>query len=553
MREDFLRILPLGGLGEIGLNCQKWETKNGVILIDCGLMFPDDNHLGIDVVIPRFESLLADQEKFLGVVLTHGHEDHIGALPWLIRIMRHIRIYGSAFTLGLVEHKLTERGLIDRAELIVIEAYDSIKLGDFTLQAIPVCHSIPGGFGFFIESPIGKIIHTGDFKLDKSSDVYDEESTCAFIANITDFVSQGDIRLLLSDSTNIESKGHSASEHDVRNSLDYIFEHAKGRIVIALFASHIQRIKNILELAEKYNKKIIVSGRSLSTNIHISEKLGILNPVNVYYEMDNLPDLDRDNTIVIATGTQGEPLSALTRIANGDHKKLALQEGDTVIMSSRVIPGNARAVSRVINKMYRQGATVYHAKEHTIHATGHACFEELERILSLVKPKHFIPIHGEYRHMAQHAALAAELGVPHITVLEDGKPIVFYRNDYELEDAIAVDCVLVDGKGVGDVGRLVLKERRILSTEGIVIVSLVIDSATQTILDGPSLSSKGFVFTQQYNHFLQEAQCLILDQFELISSEEWHKLAELIRGQLRRFFREVLGRDPLIESIITIV
>lgn len=553
MTKPFVRISPLGGLGEIGLNCQKWETENAVFLLDCGLMFPDDNHLGVDAVIPRFELLLPDQERFLGVVLTHGHEDHIGALPWLIRIMRHVKIYGSAFTLGLVEHKLTERGLIDRVELILVEAYDTIKLEDISLQAIPVCHSIPGGFGFFIDSPIGKIIHTGDFKLDKDSEAYDLESTCNFLLDIEDYTSEGDIRLLLADSTNIESKGHSTSEHDVKNSLDRIFHTAEGRIVIALFASHIQRIKNIIELAEKHNKYVIVSGRSLSTNILIAQKLGILNPSNIFYEVDTLPDIERHNTIVLATGTQGETLSALTRIANGDHKKLALQEGDTVIMSSRVIPGNARAVSRVINKMYRQGATVYHDREHTIHATGHACYEELEKILQLINPQQFIPVHGEYRHMAQHASLAKQVGVPQVTILENGQPILMYSDSYELEEKIPVDSVLVDGKGVGDVGRLILKERRILSTEGIVIVSLVIDSATETILHGPYLSSKGFVFIQQYDHFLQEAQCVILEQFETIPSSEWHKLQDLIRINLRKFFREVIGRDPLIESIITIL
>lgn len=553
MKEPYLRITPLGGLGEIGLNCQKWETEEGLILMDCGLMFPDDNHLGIDVVIPRFESLVVDPEKVLGVVLTHGHEDHIGALPWLLRILRNIKIYGSAFTLALVEHKLTERGLLDRAELILVEPYDIVSIGSLKIQAIPVCHSIPGGFAFLIDSPIGKVVHTGDFKLDKNSAEYPLESSCAFLADLKDFAKDGDIRLLLSDSTNVETKGHSVSESEVKNSLDTLFEITEGRIVIALFASHIQRIRSVFELAQKYNKTVIVSGRSLSTNIHIAEKLGILSPSNVFYEMNNLPELDRNKTVVLATGTQGEALSALTRIAHGEHRKLALHKGDTVIMSSRVIPGNARAVSRVINQMYRQGATVFHDQRYTLHATGHACYEELAEVLNITKPQCFIPIHGEYRHMAQHAELAKKCGIEHPQILEDGQPICIYKTTEKLEDKIPVECVLVDGKGVGDVGRLILKERRILSTEGIVIVSLVIDGENQSIIEGPHISSKGFVFTQQYSHFLQEAQCIILEQFEASSGKNLNKLSENIRIHLRRFFRDVIGRDPIIESMITII
>ncbi len=553
MTEPYLRITPLGGLGEIGLNCQKWETEEGLILMDCGLMFPDDNHLGIDVVIPRFDSLVTEQDRILGIVLTHGHEDHIGALPWLLRTVRHLKVYGSAFTLALVEHKLTERGLIEKAELIVIEPYDTVTIGSLEMQAIPVCHSIPGGFSYFIESPIGKVVHTGDFKLDKDSDEYPVESSCALLANLRDFASEGDIRLLLSDSTNVESEGHSRSESEVKESLDALFAVTEGRIVIALFASHIQRINSVFELAKKYNKTVIVSGRSLSTNIHIAEKLGILSPSNVFYEMDNLPEIDRKDTVVLATGTQGEALSALTRIAHGEHRKLALNKGDTVIMSSRVIPGNARAVSRVINQMYRQGATVFHDKKYTTHATGHACHDELMQVLEIVKPKCFIPIHGEYRHMAQHADLARKCGVQQTQILDNGQPICVYKDRHELEDKVPVDCVLVDGKGVGDVGRFILKERRILSTEGIVIVSLILDSANGSILEGPHISSKGFVFTQQYNHFLQEAQCVILEQFDATSPDHWHRLSDNIRFSLRKFFRNVIGRDPIIESIITII
>lgn len=551
MTTDFLRIRPLGGLGEIGLNCQKWETKEGFLLMDCGLMFPDDSHYGIDAVIPSFDSLINTKEKFLGVILTHGHEDHIGALPWLVRFIKNVNIYGSAFTLALVRHKLEERGLLERANLILVEAYDTIKLGSLTFQAIPVCHSIPDGYAYFIESPIGKIVYTGDFKLDEYSDNYPLENTCALQNDLKEF-QKGGIKLLLSDSTNIENHTHSASETMVRNDLDKIFSQTRGRIVIALFASHIQRIGTVFELARKHKKHVIISGRSLAANINIATELGYLPQEKYYLEIDDtITELSRENTVILATGTQGEALSALTRIASGEHKRLALQEGDTVIMSSRTIPGNAKAVSRMINQMYKQGAAVFHDDRFIIHATGHACYDELKTILILCRPEHFIPLHGEYRHLSQHAALAKEVGIENCHLLEDGQPICFYSDGhFEKEEKEPINFVFVDGKGVGDVGQLILKERRVLSNEGIVIVSLVLDKETGTVLTGPHVYSHGFVFEQQFNHYLQESQCLILEQLELLNGKNLDRLPEMIRLALRRFFRDVLEREPIIENII---
>ncbi len=551
MATDFLRIRPLGGLGEIGLNCQKWECSDGIFLMDCGLMFPDDSHYGIDAIIPSFDSLLGAKEKFLGVILTHGHEDHIGALPWLLRVVKNINIYGSAFTLALVRHKLTERGLLERANLILVETYDTIKLGSLTFQAIPVCHSIPGGYAYFIESPIGKIVYTGDFKLDEHANAYPLECSCALQEDLQEF-GKGGIKLLLSDSTNIENHNHSASETMVKEGLDQIFSQTKGRIVIALFASHIQRIRTVFELARKHGKHVIISGRSLAANINIAEGLGYLTPEKYYQEIDEtITELSRENTVVLATGTQGEALSALTRISSGEHKRLALQEGDTVIMSSRTIPGNAKAVSRMINQMYKQGATVFHDDRFTIHATGHACYEELKTILELCKPEHFIPLHGEYRHLSQHSALAKEIGIANCHLLEDGQPICFYADGtFEKERCEPINFVLVDGKGVGDVGQLVLKERRVLSNEGIVIVSLVLNKENGEIITGPHVLSHGFVFEQQFKHYLQDAQCLILEQLEILNGKNLEKLPEMIRLALRRFFRDVLEREPIIENII---
>lgn len=558
MSEPYLTITPLGGHGEIGMNCQKWQTDQGVVLIDCGLMFPDDALLGVDVVIPRLESVFAEGEKVLGIVLTHGHEDHIGALPWLLlqyKSQRGIRIYGSPFTMALVEHKLEEHGLLDRVELIPMPAYGTVTLGSLTFHFLPVCHSIPQCYALAVETPIGKVLHTGDIKLDAAP--LDDEEACDPVSDFARFASEGKskgIRLLLADSTNVENPGHSLPERQVRDDLDAIFSEVKGRIIIALFSSHIRRIRTVLELAKKYRRSVLVSGRSLSTNIEKAVQLGLLEqPDHLYSEAAGFPELDPGQTVVLATGTQGEALSALARIARGEHRQLSLHEGDTVIMSSRVIPGNANAISKVLNQIYRLGAEVYHDPDKTVHATGHACRSELKEIIEAVQPEYFIPVHGEYRHLALHARLAEECGVAHdhIRIIEDGQPVTFTEQAIRMEDPVSVESVMVDGKGVGDVGRMVLKERRILGGEGLVAVVLVIAEETGEVLYGPEMLSRGFVFEQQYSHLLEDAKCLVLDQLESTNPNDIPRLSDRIRSSLRRFFRDVLGRDPIVMPIVT--
>ncbi len=557
MAEPYLTITPLGGLGEIGMNCQKWQTDQGVVLIDCGLMFPDDALLGIDVVIPRLDSVFAEGETVLGIVLTHGHEDHIGALPWLLlqyKSLRGIRIYGSPFTMALVEHKLGEHGLLDRVELISMPAYGSVTLGNLTFHFIPVHHSIPQCYALAVETPVGKILHTGDIKLDPTPL---DGDACDPVSDFSRFAEEGDhkgIRLLLADSTNVENPGRSLPERQVRDDLDAIFSEVKGRIIIALFSSHIRRIRTVLELAEKYGRSVLVSGRSLSTNIEKAVELGLLDqPKHLYNEAAGFPELDPGQTVVLATGTQGEALSALARIARGEHRQLSLHEGDTVIMSSRVIPGNARAISKVLNQIYKLGAEVYHNPERTVHATGHACRGELKDIIASVQPEYFIPVHGEYRHLALHAGLAEECGVAHdhIRILEDGQPITLTTDGIRMEEPVFVESVMVDGKGVGDVGRMVLKERRILGGEGLVAVVLVVAEETGEVLHGPEMISRGFVFEQQYSHLLEDAKCLVLDQLESTNPNDIARLSDRIRSSLRRFFRDVLGRDPIVVPIVT--
>ncbi len=547
---DFLTLTPLGGYGEIGMNCTMWSTATTTVLVDCGLMFPDDYHLGIDVVIPQFDHILKQKERVQGIVLTHGHEDHIGALPWLMPWL-HVPIYGSRFTLALVEHKLREANLLDRTTLVVVEPNQRLVLGDMTFNFFPVCHSIIEGFGLGVETPVGRVVHTGDFKLDANP--IDGHSTD--LDAFRRFADSG-VELLLSDSTNIERDGHSLGEREIRDTFDGIFRDAPGRIVVTLFSSHIQRIQEVFDIAAKYGRKVAVSGRSLLNNIDIARDLGFLRvPSGVYMDPGEMPALPDNEIVLLVTGSQGEPLSALSRITRGEHRFLSIKEGDTVIMSSRFIPGNARAITRLINDMYRLGAEVYYENFRNIHASGHAYREELRTMLETVRPRYFVPVHGEYRHLVKHCRLAHECGLPeeNTIIIEDGYPVTLLPEGIRPEPRINLDTVLVDGKGVGDVGSSVLKERQILGGEGMVVVFLVLDEQIWEILHGPDIVSKGFIFEAYYNHVLEDAKCIVLDILENMSPGDIEKLQDRIRSTLRRFFRKVLERDPVVLPVITMV
>lgn len=548
--DSCLKITPLGGLGEIGLNCQIWEYENDAVMIDCGLMFPEDTHHGIDVLIPPSEAVRAASSKLKGIILTHAHEDHIGALPWIVPELKGITIYGSKFTLALASHKLEEHDLLRHVELHPVDKHSEIEIGALKFRFFPVCHSIPHGFGLGVVTPIGKIVHSGDFKIDP--DPLDGEPTD--LEGIREFAGTDGVRLLLSDSTNISREGRSIPEREVMESLDKVFQKARGRIVVTLFSSHIQRIQEVFDLARKYDKTVIVSGKSLANNIAIASELGDcrLPPKfhNAYYGMPDVPD---DKVVLIVTGAQGEPLSALSRMVFGGHRQLSISAGDSVIMSSRVIPGNARAISRMINEMCRLGARVYYESSNPVHASGHGYREELKEMLEAARPKLFIPIHGEYMHLALHARLAESISTPpeHIVTIEDGQPIAIFKDRHELLPSIPVDYTTVDGKGVGDVGATVLRERQILGDEGIVVVSLTLDKITGERIQGPDIISKGFVYEQLFRHILEDAKCLVLDEIE--EQTDLVELRENIRSSLRRFFRRVMERDPIVLPIISAI
>ncbi len=403
---NYLRLTPLGGLGAIGQNCMVMETEQTMVVIDCGLMFPDDYLLGVDVVIPRFDYIIQNKNKLKGIILTHGHEDHIGALPWLMPYV-DVPIYGSRFTLQLVLNKLTEFNLKDYIKTQVVTENKPLSIGDITFNFFPVCHSIIEGFGLGIETPVGKIVHSGDFKLDQEPMGGHQTDLEAFRQ-----FSRSGVLLFMSDSTNVERDGYALTEREIMSSLRDYFALARGRILVTLFSSHIQRMQEIFDLAGEFGRKVAVSGRSLAKNIEMAMEEGFIDvDDDIYCSLDQLAGYKDSQKVLLLTGSQGEPLSALTRLALGEHKQLKINKGDMVLMSSRIIPGNTKAITRVINNLYRLGAEVVYEKVRAIHASGHAHRDELKVMLETVKPRFFIPVHGEYRHLFKHAELARECGV----------------------------------------------------------------------------------------------------------------------------------------------
>ena len=545
-----MRIIPLGGLGEIGLNMMVFESDGSSFIVDAGLMFPEDYMLGVDYVIPDMSYIKENKSKILGIVLTHAHEDHIGALPYLLKVV-NVPIFGTPFTLGIVRHKLEEQGLLQSAVLHEISPREKLKLGDFELEFIRVSHSAADGVGIAIKTPFGLVVHTGDFKISHSS--IDGMTT-----DVSRFAQCGEkgVLALLSDSTNVEKEGYTISEQEVGETLIRIATGRKGRIIIGLFASSITRIQQVVDIAAKLNRKIIFNGRSIETSVNIAKNLGYIRvPAGMEIDVDQVIEFADDEIVIVTTGSQGEPMAALARMSSGNHKQIKIKKEDTVILSSKFIPGNEKAIAKIINDLYRRGADVIYEKISAIHVSGHAFQEELKLMINLTKPKYFIPIHGEYRHLILHSRLAEQVGISKENVLlaENGQVIEFDENRGSVGDSVITGRVLVDGKGVGDVGRSVLKERRDLSEDGIVVVNMVIDEETGIVVYGPEMVSRGFVFETETGHLLEDAKCIILEVIEEVGPEvpgRVDKIRSKIQVALRKYFSFTIRRRPIILPLI---
>jgi ribonuclease J len=545
-----LKIIPLGGLGEIGLNMMVFEYGDTMFLVDSGLMFPEDYMLGVDFVIPNMEYIRQNQTKLAAVVLTHGHEDHIGALPYLIKDI-NVPVFGTPFTLGLVRHKLDELELMSSSDLHEISLDEKLRLGSFNIEFIRVGHSVVDGVGMIIHTPCGTLVHTGDYKIGYGA-------VGGMTTDLNKFARSGEkgVLALLSDSTNVEKEGYTISDKEIGETLDKIVADSHGRIIVALFASNVARIQLIVDIARAREKKIVISGRSIEVSVNIAKSLGHLTiPADMEIDIEQVQDYADDDIIMITTGSQGEPMSALARMASGIHKQIKIKTGDTVILSSKFIPGNEKAIGKIINNLYRNGADVIYEKISDIHVSGHAFREELKLMINLTKPEYFIPVHGEYRHLILHSKLAKEVGVAENKILlaENGQVIEFDKNGGRLNGTVTTGRVLIDGKGVGDVGRSVLKERRALSEEGLVAVTMAFDEETGIIMYGPEIVSRGFVFETETGHLIQDAQCVILeivDEIAFDAPKRVDKIRSKIQTALRQYFFFTIGRRPVILPFI---
>jgi len=545
-----IQIIPLGGIGEIGKNMYVLRYEDEIIIIDCGLAFPSDEMLGIDIVIPDITYLLENKDKIKAILLTHGHEDHIGALPYVLQQI-NVPVYGTKLTLGLVEVKLREHNMLHDCSLNVISAEDRLEIGVFKIEFFRTNHSIPDSIGIAVKTPVGTVVYTGDFKFDqtpvngKPTDYY----------RLARFGERG-VLVVLSDSTNAERPGFTLSEREVGNSILEIFRTAKQRIILATFASNIHRIQQVIDAAVHYKRKVAVVGRSMVNVVSIAQELGYLQaPEGTIIDIDEMNTMPPHKTVILTTGSQGEPMSALTRISRNEHRKVEIMPGDTVIISATPIPGNEKLVSRTIDNLFTLGANVIYESISGVHVSGHGSQEELKLMLNLLKPKYLIPVHGEPRHLIHHAKLATKVGIPeeNIFVVENGKILEFTSRSGRVTGSATSGKILVDGLGIGDVGNIVLRDRRLLSEDGIFIVALTIEKDTGQIIAGPEIYSRGFVYVRESESLMDESRahvCKTLDKVVNGAKTDWSLVKNQIRDALSRYIWEKMRRRPMILPII---
>ncbi|EOR27345.1 MULTISPECIES: ribonuclease J [Clostridium] len=545
-----VKIIPLGGINEIGKNITAIEYKNDIVVIDCGLKFPEEDMFGIDLVIPDISYLLKNKDKIRGIFLTHGHEDHIGALPYVLKQL-DVPVYGTKLTLGIVETKLKEHGLLSSTELIRVKPRDVIKLNSVSVEFIKTNHSIADSVAIAIHTPLGVVLHTGDFKIDYTP-IDGEPMDFARFAEI----GKRGVLAMMADSTNVEKPGYTMSEKVVGESFSRLFSKAKGRIIVATFASNVHRIQQIVDAASMHGRKVAVSGRSMENIVAVAAELGYLEfEKDILVSIDQINKYTNDKVVIITTGSQGEPMSALARMASSEHRKVNIVEGDTVIISATPIPGNEKLVSKVINQLFQKGAEVIYKSLAEIHVSGHACQEELKLMQCLVKPKFFIPVHGEYRHLKQHGELAISLGMPEQNVIipENGGVIEVNRNSIRKNGSVIAGQVFVDGLGVGDVGNIVLRDRKHLSQDGILTVVVTLSKENNSVIAGPDIISRGFVYVRESEGLMDEAKEIVknaLRECEENNITDWATLKSKVRDELRSYLYEKTKRKPMILPII---
>lgn len=545
-----LSIIPLGGLGEIGLNMMVFEYGDDIIIVDAGLMFPEEEMLGVDIVIPDITYLKERKDKIRGIIITHGHEDHIGALPYIIREI-NVPIYATPLTIGLIKGKLKEHKLDEASELISVKPRQIIDLGCFKVEFIRVTHSIVDGVGLGITTPVGRIVHTGDFKLDQTP----VDGELLDFHKFSEYGDKGTLALL-SDSTNSEREGYTLSEKEVGKAIERVFGAAKKRIILATFASNIHRIQQVIDAAVKFDRKVILNGRSIINNAQVALDLGYLKmPEKTWIKLDEMKNYSPDKIAIITTGSQGEPMSSLARMAVNEHKDVQIEEEDTVVLSSRVIPGNEKAISRIINHLFRRGANVIYEDVSDIHVSGHASQEEQKLMMCLVRPKFFVPIHGEYRHLIYHARLAETLGISkdNIFILEDGDVLELNEDAAVKKEKVQAGRVFVDGKVIGDVGNIVLRDRMRLGTDGIIVVFVGIEKMTGKVVTGPDIVTRGFVFEEESQELIEEMKRVVSDLLGQLEQElmaDWVLVKTKVRNTLKKLLIKKMDRKPMIIPII---
>ena len=545
MTKSKLRMIPIGGLSEIGKNMMVLEYEDDIIVIDAGLMFPGEEMLGIDLVIPDISYLVENREKLRGIVLTHGHEDHIGALPFLLPQL-NVPIYATKLTQGLVRVKLKERKALSAAKLKVVSPGEQITLGKFKIEFFLVCHSIPDAVGLIIHTPVGIVVHSGDFKLDYTP-VSGKPTDLSRLAQLG---AQG-VLLLLSDSTYAELPGYTPSERVVGEALEHIMADAPGRVIVTTFSSLVSRVQQIIDAAAKYGRRVFIVGRSMSDTTRMALELGYLNaPDGILGRIDEARGLPRNKIVFITTGSQGEPTSALVRMANRDHPQVHIHHGDTIVMSATPVPGNEAVINRTVDSLFKQGAQVLYDKVAKVHVHGHGSQEELKLLLNLVKPKFFVPIHGEYRHLSLHAKLAQSVDIPkdNTFVLEDGDILELSSQSAKITGKVSSGNVYVDGLSVGDIGGVVLRNRRMLAKDGIVVAIIAINRQTGRLVGRPDIVTRGFVDTREFRSMLDESRDLLMRTLDHtgVRTAEWSFINNKVRDTLDKFYYERTKLRPMI-------